>query len=129
VVELAVVSIRWDRMSDTCDCASETLSGEAASTMIELNGPYPVSACCTAVRGAMARSLASMKPEALPFSSSTPTTVKSAPLTVISSPIGSTPGNSSSATVCPITTTRRPCFTSSSVNAEPLDTGELDAPK
>ena len=36
---------------------------------------------------------------------------------------GSTPGNSSSATVCPITTTRRPCALSSALNAEPDASG------
>ena len=92
-----------------------------------MSAPYPVSTCRTADSGATAVSFGSWKPVEL-FSASTPTTVNSAPPTVTCWSSGSVPGNSSSATVCPITTTRRPWASSSAVNGAPVRSGVFEAP-
>jgi len=113
-----VTCSRWVRMAVTSSCAAGTASELLASTTIWFTGPYPVNACCTALIGAPATSFGSVKP-APSLGPSTPTTVNSVPLTVICWLSGSTSPNRSSATVCPITSTRRPSVTSWSVNADP----------
>src|SRR5258707_15536118 len=88
------------RIAVTSDWASVTVSGDVAWIRSWLREPYPVSDSCTALTGATAMSLGSVKPEP-PFAASTATTGKTLPATAIGLDSGATLPKGSSPAVGP----------------------------